>query len=326
MRAEPVRQILEDEIANEIGSLVPAREMAGNEGGVEQTRGVGQFRDLREGLVNGPRRGNMAVMESGGREVKALGRLDWLSEGAGRIGYFLLDQLYPPACAGCGAPLTEADALCASCFVQLRPITAPFCPVLGLPFDSDLGSGALSAEALADPPPFARARAAVAYGTVAGTLVSRLKYGDRPELARLCARLMAAAGQDFWAQKPVLLPVPLHASRLRFRRYNQAQLLAQELARLLALKVDPHLVRRRRKTRQQVGLSGDGRLRNVQGAFVSHPDTLRRLRGRGVVLVDDVYTTGATVKAVTRALQRSGVERIEVLTFARVVIGDDLPI
>src|SRR5690606_21217070 len=200
------------------------------------------------------------------------------------------------------------------------------CPVLGLPFDADMGPDALSAEALADPPPFDRARAAVRYGAVAGTLVSRLKYGDRPELARFCAGLMAAAGRDFWDGRPVLVPVPLHPGRLRLRRYNQSMLLAAELARQGGLSVDPHLVRRHRKTRQQVGLSGDGRLRNVRGAFSAHPRFLERLKGRPIVLVDDVYTTGATVKAVTRVLKRAGAGEVNVLTFARVVIGEDLPI
>jgi predicted amidophosphoribosyltransferase len=95
---------------------------------------------------------------------------------------------------------------------------------------------------------------------------------------------------------------------------------------LTGLDVDPRLVQRVRKTRQQVGLSGDGRQRNVAGAFAVHPDALVRLRGRRVVLVDDVYTTGATVKAVTRSLRKAGIDAVDVVTFARVVIGADLPI
>jgi ComF family protein len=262
-------------------------------------------------------------MMGGDDEVKAPGLAGRAQGGLRRLGRAVLDQLYPPACGGCAAPLARDDGLCANCFSLLRPISAPLCPVLGLPFDADPGPGALSAEAIADPPPFDRARAAVHYGELAGTLVSRLKYGDRPELAGLCGRLMAAAGRDFWAEDPVLVPVPLHPSRLRFRRYNQSLLLAQAVGRIAKQRIDPHLVSRQRKTRQQVGLSGDGRLRNVQGAFALHPRFLERLGGRPVVVVDDVYTTGATVKAVTRALRKGGAERIDVLTFARVVIGGD---
>jgi ComF family protein len=268
----------------------------------------------------------MGLMARGEGEVKDWTQRHWLGPGLRRLGTLVLDQLYPPVCAGCRAPLEHSDALCGACFAQLRPITEPLCPVLGLPFDSDQGDGALSAEAIADPPPFDRARAALSYGEMVGTLVSQLKYGDRPELARLCARLMAGAGRDLLANDALLVPVPLHPQRLRFRRYNQSFLLAQELARMTGLRIDPHLVQRHRQTRQQVGLSGDARTRNVQGAFVAHRDLLRRLGGRPIVIIDDVYTTGATVKAVTRALKRGGAERIDVLSFARVVIGADLPI
>lgn len=265
-------------------------------------------------------------MDIGAEPGKSEGVGQRLGRSVRRSGQWLLDQIYPPVCIACTAPLGEDGALCPSCFAQLRQIRAPLCPVLGIPFDADPGGGMVSAEAIADPPPFKAARAAVAYGEVAGTIVSRLKYGDRPELAPFCARLMAAAGHAFWADEPVILPVPLHSSRLRFRRYNQSMLLAQSLGRMLALKVDAHLVVRRRKTRQQVGLSGDSRLRNVQGAFAAHPHIVERLKGRPVVLVDDVYTTGATVKAITRVLLRAGAEEVNVLTFARVVIGDDNPI
>lgn len=249
-----------------------------------------------------------------------------LLRGARAAGRMLLDLAYPPVCLCCEAPMVTPNGLCAQCFAQLRPITAPLCPVMGLPFEISLGPDALSAEALADPPPFGRARAAVIYTEVARTLVSRLKYGDRPELAQFCGRLMAGAGHELWSGDPILVPVPLHPARQRERRYNQSAELAQAVGRLTGLKVDPMLVRRIRKTRQQVGLSGDGRQRNVAGAFAVHPDMLSRSKGRRIVVVDDVYTTGATVKAVTRVLRKAGAEAVDVITFARVVIGADLPI
>lgn len=268
----------------------------------------------------------MALMESGGREVKGEGFSGRVLQGGRRLAMALLDQLYPPSCAACASPIAEGVGLCPACFAGLVPITAPLCPLLGLPFEVGLGPDAISAEALADPPPFARARAAVRYGEVAQSLVTRLKYGDGTELAQFCARLMVGAGHEFWSARPLLVPVPLHASRQRFRRYNQSFLLAKALGRQLGLDVDPYLVRRHRKTRSQVGLSGDGRARNVQGAFSAHNDAMVRMRGRRVVLVDDVYTTGATVKAVTRVLMRHGAAEVDVLTFARVVRGEEVPI
>lgn len=249
-----------------------------------------------------------------------------LARGVRWAGGMLLDLAYPPVCLVCDAPTVTPDTLCSKCFKALRPITAPLCPVLGLPFEVSLGPGTLSAEAIADPPPFGRVRSALIYNDVARTIVSRLKYGDRPELALFCARLMAGAGHELWAEAPILVPVPLHPARQRERRYNQSAELALALGRLTGLAVDPALVRRTRKTRQQVGLSGDGRQRNVAGAFAVHPDILVRAKGKLVVLVDDVYTTGATTKAVTRTLLRGGIEAVDVVTFARVVIGADLPI
>src|SRR5690606_14402271 len=182
-------------------------------------------------------------MERGASIVKT-GR--WLS-GA------LLDQLYPPVCLACDAPVASADALCSTCFRALRSITAPLCPVLGLPFEASLGPDARSAEAIADPPPFDRARSAVVYNDVARALVGKLKYGDRPELARFCARLMAQAGHEIWGPDAVLVPVPLHRVRLFTRRYNQSTELARALGRLTGLPVDPALVIRRKNTPHQVG-------------------------------------------------------------------------
>jgi ComF family protein len=266
------------------------------------------------------------VMESADELVKSGVWWRRLGLGVRWLGHGLLDLVYPPTCLNCDAPMTAPDTLCPTCFARMRPITAPLCPRLGLPFEVYLGPDALSAEALADPPPFGRARAAVVYDEIAGTVVSRLKYGDRPELARFCARLMAGAGHELWGDDAVLVPVPLHRARQLARRYNQSAELALQLGRLTGMAVDTTLVQRTRKTRQQVGLSGDGRQRNVAGAFAVHPEIIMRAAGRRVVLVDDVYTTGATTKAVTRALLKGGVETVDVVTFARVVIGAELPI
>jgi ComF family protein len=266
----------------------------------------------------------VGLMESGAQLVKA-GPAGVVATALRRFGTAALDFVYPPVCLDCGAPVAHADALCAACFSRLRPITAPMCPRLGIPFEVSLGPDAVSAEAIANPPPFDRARAAVVYNAVARRLVSRLKYGDRPELARFLGRLMAAAGTEFWVDRPLLVPVPLHRLRQLDRRYNQSAELARAVGRIVGLAIDPNLVRRTRATPRQVGLSAAARGRNVAGAFAVHPDAIAQLRGRRVVLVDDVVTTGATVNAVTRELRRAGIEKVDVLSFARVVIGTEDP-
>lgn len=191
-------------------------------------------------------------METGTLIVK-----DGWSRSLRRLGTLLLDQLYPPVCLACDAPVATADALCTSCFRGLRPITAPLCPILGLPFEVSLGPDAVSAEAIAHPPNFERARSAVVYNAVARGLVGKLKYGDRPELARFCARLVALAGHELWGSDAVLVPVPLHRARQFSRRYNQSTELARALGKLTGLPVESGLVMRKRNTRHQVGLSGD---------------------------------------------------------------------
>lgn len=267
-------------------------------------------------------RARVRVMGSWGGLVKDRPVLD----AATNVVRGLLDQLYPPTCLVCEAPVSRADGLCAQCWRGLRPITAPLCPRLGIPFEISLGPDALSAEAIADPPPFDRARSAVLYNDVARSLVTRMKYGDRPEMARFAAAQMAIAGRELFADNPVLVPVPLHPLRQWQRRYNQSSELARGIAlRAGGLRIDTRLMARRRPTRQQVGLSADARERNVAGAFSVHPEAPARLKGRPVLIVDDVITTGATVKAMCKALRRAGVERIDVLSFARVVPGAELP-
>ena len=241
-----------------------------------------------------------------------------------RAGRALLDLVYPPLCLNCESAVAEADALCGRCFARLRR-SVRLLSGAGPAVQGLSRAGRAVGQAIADPPPFRRARSAVVYNEVARKLVARLKYGDRPELARFCGRLMARAGRDLFAEAPVVVPVPLHRSRHFVRRYNQSAELARVVGRIAGLAVDTGLARRTRRTRQQVGLSADARERNVAGAFAIHPQALLRLRGRGVLLVDDVVTTGSTVRALTRAFRRAGVEHVDVLSFARVVTGSDLP-
>ncbi|SER33084.1 comF family protein [Faunimonas pinastri] len=231
----------------------------------------------------------------------------------------VLDLLLPPVCPACRAPVGEPHALCARCWSEIRFIEKPYCPVYGTPFAYRLGSSVLSAEALADPPPFDRSRAATAFGDITQDLVHQLKYHDRPEVASFMARAMARAGAELLEGETLLIPIPLHRWRLWRRRFNQAAVLARKIAEMTSTGFDARTLVRIRATRQQVGLSGSQRRLNVQSAFLV-PEAMKiRVQGRHVVLVDDVYTSGATVKAATRALLRAGAARVDVLTFARVL-------
>lgn len=231
----------------------------------------------------------------------------------------LADFAIPPRCPACLAPTGVHRALCAPCWSGLALIERPYCDRLGIPFAYEHGEGMLSAEAIASPPAYGRARAATRYDGIAISLVHGLKYADRVDLAPLMGRLMAHAGSDLLRDADVIVPVPLHRFRQWRRRYNQSALLACEIAARSGVRHDPFLAVRTRRTPRQVGLSRGERARNVQGAFRVPPARLADLKGLRVVLVDDVITTGATIEALTRTLLRAGAASIDVLAFARVV-------
>ena len=246
-----------------------------------------------------------------------------LRRAIGRIGPMALDLLLPPSCPACGALVARHGGLCASCWGTMRWVSPPFCAVLGSPLPIDLGEAAISPAAMAAPPPFARARAAVLYDDAARSLVHRLKYRDETALAPWLAKWMVRAGGDVVADADLVVPVPLHRRRLIGRRFNQSSELARAICRETGLPHRPDALSRVRDTRRQVGLGNAERRRNVQGAFAV-PDRARAdVAGRRVLLVDDVLTTGATVSAATRALRRAGAGDVDVLTFARVDHADD---
>jgi ComF family protein len=237
-----------------------------------------------------------------------------------------LGMVLPPLCAGCRAPLADAGGLCPACWAQMSFLAPPWCERLGIPFVHDPGPGVLSMEAIADPPAYRRARAAVRYDGVARDLVHRLKYGDRIDLAASMGRWMARAGEELLDDADALVPVPLHWQRLWGRRFNQAAVLARAAAADRGIPVLTAALKRRRATAQQIGLSRSARAANVQGAFTVTADGKAAICDKRLVLVDDVLTSGATVDACARVLLRAGARDVDVLVFARVVAAARVPI
>lgn len=243
-----------------------------------------------------------------------------------RGGRVMLDLIVPPICASCRLPVAEQSGLCAACWSKLSLIERPYCERLGIPFAYDLGPGALSAEAIADPPPYDRARAVARYDDIARRLVHALKYRNRQETAILMGRMMARAGREVLADADLVVPVPLHRTRLLLRGFNQSAALATVIAKEANRPLALDALARVRATRHQVGLSASERESNVRGAFRVRPEAAIEITGRRLVLVDDVFTSGATVTAAVRALKRAGASAVDVLVFARVVGKLDQPI
>ena len=204
-----------------------------------------------------------------------------------------VNLVYPPSCLVCRSATSVPDGLCPLCWGQIKLIERPFCERLGTPFGVDLGTGLISPGAFANPPVYRRARAVACFddGPVR-ELVHRLKYGDRVELARPMGRWMARAGADILTDADLLIPVPLHRTRLFSRRFNQAALLAQAISRFGAAPVNPHVLKRVKPTAPQVGKSRAQRASNVQGAFQVDAPAQAYIAGKTLLLVDDVLTSG----------------------------------
>lgn len=231
----------------------------------------------------------------------------------------IFDAALPPLCPSCREPIGATTGLCPGCWSKLSPIERPFCERLGIPFVYDPGPGILSMQAIADPPAYQRARAAVRYDDVARSLVHAFKYGDRLDLAPTIGRWMARAGHELLAEADMIVPVPLHWRRVWARRFNQSAALAKVVGGISGVPVHPAVLKRTKATPQQVGLSRSQRALNVQGVFKAPPDGRAAVARRRILLMDDVLTSGATADACARVLLRAGARSVDVLVFARVV-------
>lgn len=239
----------------------------------------------------------------------------------------MLDLLLPPRCLACGIEIDAPAGMCPDCWSGLRLLGPPWCRCCGLPLplphasvDAPLCAGCASA-----PPAFDRARAALRYDGNSSRLILRFKRGGRLDGVTMFARWMAQAGEELLQDADLLLPVPLHRWRLLQRGFNQSAVLAQRIAGLTQRPWDPSVLQRHRATASQQGLSAVARQQNINArAFrVNRPE---RVAGARVILVDDVQTTGATLAACAAVLRHAGAARIDVLTLARVVREESLPI
>lgn len=230
-----------------------------------------------------------------------------------------MDWLTPPRCLACEQLLADDAGLCTACWHALHFLDDPVCEALGTPFDYDPEEAALSPAAIADPPPWNRGRAAVAFDAASRHLVHLLKYQDRQEAGRVMARMMRSAGRKLLDECDVILPVPLHRRRLWQRRFNQAALLSGLLARASGKPWCHDVLLRKAATRSQVGLTAEERHKNVRRAFELPPDKRLQVDGKRVLLVDDVRTTGATLAACAVVLKAAGAAQVDVLSFALVL-------
>lgn len=231
----------------------------------------------------------------------------------------VIGLLYPAQCVSCDARIDGDFALCGPCWRETPFITGLVCDLCGLPLPGeDLGRVEHCDDCMAIARPWSRGRAALLYRDNGRKLVLALKHGDRPDLARPAARWMAGVAGPLMQPETLVIPVPVHWSRLLRRRYSQSALLAQELARVTGHDWLPDGLVRARKTPMLDGLSRDQRFATLDESIRPHPVRAERLRGRPVLVVDDVMTSGATLGATADAARAAGALSVTVLALARV--------
>lgn len=232
----------------------------------------------------------------------------------------MLHAVFPPECLACGARVENDFSICSHCWSDTPFIFGASCDTCGagLPGQSAGGDRLSCDECHAIARPWARGRAVMQYSGTGRKLVLAFKHGDRAEIARAAGPWMARAAADLLADDPLLVPVPLHWRRLASRRFNQAALLARSLATQSGCDWLPDALIRSRPTGSQDGRNREGRFRNLDDAIRVAPRRAGAVRGRCVLLVDDVMTSGATFSAATQALQAAGAGAVCVMALARV--------
>jgi ComF family protein len=232
-----------------------------------------------------------------------------------RIGRALVDGVLPPRCLSCGDIIDQPDALCGRCWSGITFFAPPWCVLCGLPFPHPMGEDAVCGDCAREPPAWNQARAVLRYDKNSRRLLLAFKHGDHTHSAAAFGRWMYRAGGEVLAGADLLVPVPLHWTRLFQRRYNQAALLAHAVRAAGGPEVAADWLVRRRRTPAQGHLGPAARERNVRGALAMRHR--RSVAGKHVVIIDDVMTTGATVEECARVLKRAGAASIGVLTLAR---------
>lgn len=243
--------------------------------------------------------------ESVATQARALARM---------IGHYALDLLFPPVCVGCGR---AGEVWCHSCQGAARRLTAARCPVCDGP-RAALGAACRSCQS--NPSPM-RVRSCWRYKAPVSRALLHLKYRPDRRVARILGRQLADTARRAGWPATLLVPVPLGAARLLERGFNQADLLARECSQALGTPWSPKVLIRHKETRSQVGLDPEARRENVRGAFKA----IRDLHGEWVVVVDDLVTTGATLRSCRQALLERGAGRVCGLTVARAVAGNSGP-
>lgn len=232
----------------------------------------------------------------------------------------ILNFILPPRCICCSKILGEQDGVCIDCFNKINFISKPFCKKCGIPLNIDKISqekDLFCGKCIADKKPFFRMqRTAIFYDDFSKNIILAFKFLDKTENAKILSSFMYSAGKDIFNEGvDVIVPIPLHFKRLLSRKYNQSALLAKNLGKMSGIKVDYCSVNRIKNNKPQVNFSGRARISNVRNVFEVRNN--KNIKGKRILLVDDVYTTGSTMKECAKTLRKAGAKSVDFITVAR---------
>ena len=228
------------------------------------------------------------------------------------------DIIFPAKCVVCNILISKDLLFCSECWKEIEFITDPKCGICGFPFDFDTGKGALCATCNQKYPYFDKALSIFRYSDYSKSLIYKLKYNDQLHLAYFFAKLVTNRLQNLYEYR-IVLSVPLHSKKIRERLYNQSAILASQIAKLSRLDFFPNILIKKRYDTPQSQLSRDRRKKNVLNSFGIAEDQEKFIKGKNIILIDDVYTTGSTVNECSKVLKKAGCGKILVVTMARVV-------
>ena len=228
-----------------------------------------------------------------------------------------LNLIFPPQCLNCKGRVPTHGTLCQPCWQAVQFISDPMCDACGLPFDYDIGSEALCGDCIIELPPYRKCRSAFRYDEHSRKLITRFKYSDQTQLAKIYGGWLTNAGKELLANADVIIPVPLHYFRFISRRFNQSALLADVISKKSDIKHCSNAMIRTRHTKQQTGLTKNQRKDNVRNAFSVNKKHLPLIKDKNILLIDDVFTTGSTIEQCTKTLLKAGAMQVFVLTLAR---------
>lgn len=225
-----------------------------------------------------------------------------------------VNLIFPNVCVSCECIIDKNYDLCSECSKKINFLTKHYCNVCGTVISDNIYT---CGKCIAKPPPFKVLRSAFAYDQHSKNMIINFKFFDNLNYVKTYVKWMYRANQDIFQDAEVVVPIPLHKMRLFKRKYNQAALLARELSKLSNLSYTPFAIRRLRHTTPQAGLSLKQREKNLKKAFKTSNKEI--IENKIVILVDDVVTTGATVRSCSQEILNSGAREVRVLSLARTV-------